>query len=181
MLDQMPPIKSLVPQGSERQGVEAGFTLIELLIVLVTLSILMSMVVFAVQDFSASSAKAACESDLQTVDHAIEVYSLQTGKMPADIADLMPTTPVSSVNGEPVGPWLHNAPSDNDHYQIVLTNGATTYSVSGATVPAAGYPVVETYSGDAFAKAPKGAIYAPAGGVVGGVASVSSACSFITG
>jgi general secretion pathway protein G len=107
-------------------GDEGGFTLIELLIVIVILAILAAIVVFAVQNLTGSSAKASCQSDVSTVDHAVQSYVAQVGTPPAAVSDLMTSTlGVDGTNS--VGPWLHNLPTNGNHYAITLTtdsNGA---------------------------------------------------------
>lgn len=117
---------------------EGGFTLIELLIVIVILAILAAIVVFAVQNLTGSSAKASCESDVQTVDHAIQAYVAQMGKQPTEIQNadgtvtdqLMPTVQLTGSNNDPVGPWLHNVPTNGTHYSIeIATVGTTAYPV----------------------------------------------------
>ena len=119
------------------RGDEGGFTLIELLIVIVILAILAAIVVFAVQNLTGSSAKASCESDTQTVDHAIQAFVAQMSKQPTAIntgtLNLMPTTQYTGSNGDLVGPWLHNVPTNGTHYSIVIGQ------VSGVS-----YPVVVT-------------------------------------
>lgn len=139
-----------------QQGNEGGFTLIELLIVIVILAILAAIVVFAVQSLTGSSAKASCESDVQTVDHAVQAYVAQMGKAPTQISDLT-SGPVTGSNGDQVGPWLHSTPTNGQHYEIVLADGSTAYNawVPGTVTsptptppadPPAGTPVVETWN-----------------------------------
>ncbi|HEX2040247.1 MAG TPA: prepilin-type N-terminal cleavage/methylation domain-containing protein [Acidimicrobiales bacterium] len=66
-----------------RKRQEEGFTLIELLIVIVILGILAAVVVFAVGGISDRGKKAACQSDLKTVETAVEAYYAQNSKYPA--------------------------------------------------------------------------------------------------
>ena len=128
------------------RGDEGGFTLIELLIVIVILAILAAIVVFAVQNLTGSSAKAACESDAQTVDHAIQAYAAQMGKQPVEIQNtadgaatdqLMPTTQLTGSNNDPVGPWLHNVPTNGTHYAILIAQpgGAKTAAYAEVVAP----------------------------------------------
>lgn len=123
-------LERLRERRAER-GDEGGFTLIELLIVIVILAILAAIVVFAVQSLSGTSAKASCESDLQTVDHAVQAYNAQNGTMPTSIANLLVadgagTNPATGVNGDVPGPWLHNTPTNGNHYEIVVGSGTAT-------------------------------------------------------
>ena len=64
---------------------EGGFTLIELLMVIVILGILAAIVVFAVQDMTASSAQAACATDLKTTETAVLAYKAQMSNYPNGI------------------------------------------------------------------------------------------------
>lgn len=57
---------------------EAGFTLVELLVVIVILGVLAGVVVFAVGGISNKSVKAACDSDVATVQTAEEANYAQT-------------------------------------------------------------------------------------------------------
>ncbi len=59
-----------------------GFTLIELLLVVVVLAILAGIVVFAVQNLRSQSAQAAWQSDLKTVENAVESYKAEMGNYP---------------------------------------------------------------------------------------------------
>lgn len=123
----------------EELGGEGGFTLIELLIVIVILAILAAIVVFAVQNLTGSSAKASCESDVQTVDHAIQAYVAQVGSQPAAGAivsgqGLMATA--TGVNGDTVGPWLRNIPTNGNHYSISLVAVTGKYAGTYAQVTA---------------------------------------------
>lgn len=172
-------------QRRDERGDEGGFTLIELLIVIVILAILAAIIVFAVQNLAGSSAKASCESDVQTVDHAVQAYTAQVGTAPTSITQLEGTQP--GANGETsVGPWLHNTPTNGHHYEVIVADGATTYTnwtSSPASKPPAGTVVVETYGASSFNAAPAGTVYAPPApptGVTGPVTTTSDACAGVT-
>ena len=120
-------------QERRREGHEGGFTLIELLIVIVILAILAAIVVFAVDSVTSTSAKASCQSDVSTVDHAVQTYIDQVGSAPASISVLESTATGSS--GDTVGPWLHNTPTNGHHYNIVLTDGTTAALTGVPTLP----------------------------------------------
>ncbi len=91
----------------EEEGRESGFTLIELLIVIVILAILAAIVVFAVQNLTGQSAKAACSADYNTGQTALEAYKAQMGNYPSALSDL--TTTATDPAGDTVGPWLKDA------------------------------------------------------------------------
>jgi general secretion pathway protein G len=123
---------------------EGGFTLIELLIVIVILAILAAIIVFAVQNLTGSSAKSSCESDVATVDHAVEAYVAQVGSAPTSIDDLM--KPQTGVDNTSVGPWLHNNPVNGKHYAVVVN--ATTGGVEVQAPVGAASNVVYTAAAD---------------------------------
>ena len=137
------------------EGDEGGFTLIELLIVIVILGILAAIVVFAVQNLTGSSAKAACSSDVKSVETAAEAFKAQTGAYPGGVyfsgavvtaagtptgytvpaglpgpppngwtgVDyLIQTTDKVGTPGSPIGPWLKDAPVNNGHYEVALSD-----------------------------------------------------------
>lgn len=62
-----------------RRTADAGFTLIELLIVIVILGILAAIVVFSVSGLKDKGDKAACNSEVATVDTAEEAYYAGNG------------------------------------------------------------------------------------------------------
>lgn len=128
------------------RGDEGGFTLIELLIVIVILAILAAIVVFAVQNLTGSSAKASCESDTQTVDHAIQAFVAQMSKQPTAIntgtLNLMPTTQYTGSNNDLVGPWLHNVPTNGTHYSVVVWNDSSGNAFPAVVVPGAPSPTI---------------------------------------
>jgi prepilin-type N-terminal cleavage/methylation domain-containing protein len=58
----------------KRHSGEAGFTLVELLVVIVILGVLAGIVVFAIGGVSNNSNKAACNSDVATIQTASDSY-----------------------------------------------------------------------------------------------------------
>ena len=150
-------------QRREERGDEGGFTLIELLIVIVILGILAAIVVFAVQNLTGSSASASCKSDMKTVETALEAYDSQVGHYPGgattdksakvgSTADSAAGTGVAMLmqaqagsNGGNVGPWLKDAPTNGNNYEIwVAADGSGGYqAVTGSAIGTA----PATYSG----------------------------------
>lgn len=61
---------------------ESGFTLIELLIVIVILGVLAGVVVFSVSGITGRGAKAACESNVKTVQVAQEAFYAKSTAVP---------------------------------------------------------------------------------------------------
>lgn len=90
-------------------GDEGGFTLIELLIVIVILGILAAIVVFAVQNLTGQSSKAACQAQYKTIETALETYKAEMGTYPTSFSDLTTSKAGVLVTGT-VGPWLKDAP-----------------------------------------------------------------------
>ena len=68
-----------------------------------------------------ASVVASCKADAKAVETATEAYHAQVGSWPSSLAVL---TQTATMNGQALGPWLRQAPS-NDHYTIVIdsTNG----------------------------------------------------------
>ena len=136
----------------DERGDEGGFTLIELLIVIVILGILAAIVVFAVQNLTGSSAKASCSADVKSVETAAEAFKAQSGgypggtyfsgaavtaaatpasyTLPAAVGGntwkgvdfLIQTTDTVGTPGQSIGPWLKDAPVNNGHYEVALSD-----------------------------------------------------------
>ncbi len=105
----------------ERREVESGFTLIELLIVIVILGILAAIVVFAVGTSTKDAKTSACQSDVATVQTAVEAYAAQhDGNFPSSVATL-----TTASNGH--GPWLRTDPGD----VTIGSGGAVTSNGTG--------------------------------------------------
>lgn len=118
-------------QRREERGNEGGFTLIELLIVIVILAILAAIVVFAVQNLTGQSAKAACSANFKTAETGLEAYKAQVGHYPTSIGLLLTT---ATVNGATVGPWLKDHPptgtTAGENYHFVYNNNTTSGQLS---------------------------------------------------
>jgi prepilin-type N-terminal cleavage/methylation domain-containing protein len=111
-------------------GEEGGFTLIELLIVIVILGILAAIVVFAVQNLTSQSSKAACQSQYKTLETAQEAYKAQMGSYASSFALLNASTTSGVIGGGSAGPWIKDLPnttsgaSVGDYYGIDAANGS---------------------------------------------------------
>lgn len=69
---------------------DEGFTLIELLVVIVVLGILAAVVVFAVGGITDRGKSSSCDTEVATVQTAVESYNAQKGDYPTatGVADL---------------------------------------------------------------------------------------------
>jgi prepilin-type N-terminal cleavage/methylation domain-containing protein len=110
---------------------EGGFTLIELLIVIVILGILAAIVVFAVQNLTGQSSKAACQSQYKTLETAQEAYKAQIGSYATTFTQLNASTTVGVIGGaSSAGPWIKDLPntasgaSAGNYYGINTANGS---------------------------------------------------------
>jgi type II secretion system protein G len=61
----------------------AGFTLVELLVVIVILGVLAGVVIFAVSGVTSKASSNACQTDVKTVENALEVWKAQSGTYPS--------------------------------------------------------------------------------------------------
>ena len=68
-----------VKQQRDAAEIDGGFTLIELLIVIVVLGILAAVVVFSLGSVTKNAAKAACQTDVASVNTAEAAYYAQNG------------------------------------------------------------------------------------------------------
>ena len=67
----------------------SGFTLVELLIVIVVIGILATVAVPRFTDVTTKANTAKIQSDLTTIDTAIQIYYMEKGDYPADIPALV--------------------------------------------------------------------------------------------
>ena len=102
---------------------DSGFTLTELLIVIVILGVLTGIVVFAVGQFSNRGEVSACKTAMKTTEVAIETFRANTGRLPANIGELVPA-------------YLRSDPGAPPQYDVTIdyTTGGVTGDVAGGTV-----------------------------------------------
>jgi prepilin-type N-terminal cleavage/methylation domain-containing protein len=96
---------------------EGGFTLIELLIVIVILGVLAGVVVFSVRFVNDRGEKAACKTDVKTVQAAVEGYYAQNTNYPGALTDLVPN-------------YLASVPKP-DQNKYTIAYDSTTHQVTG--------------------------------------------------
>ena len=99
-----------------REG-RAGFTLIEIMIVVVILAILAATVVPRLSGRTEEARHKRAEVDLANLESAIDLYELDTGRFPTQLADLFQAPadvsdgswhgPYLKKRTKPVDPWAH--------------------------------------------------------------------------
>lgn len=117
-----PEPMQLLNRVSQRQG-RRGFSLVELLVVITIIAVLTAVVVFSIRGVSNNSKKAACQSNVATVQKASDAYYAQNGSYAASIdalvtANLLRSAPTATV--------------PNDGYTVTYVSATGTVSSSVA-------------------------------------------------
>ena len=119
-----------------KQYSSEGFTLIELLIVIVILGILAAIVVFSLGGVVGQSDAAACQSDVNTIQNAINYFATENnGSLPAAQSDL--TAASTASNGSTItylNAWPSATPAANK-YGIAWDGTYLTVTVTTPTQP----------------------------------------------
>ncbi len=101
---------------------EGGFTLIELLIVIVILGVLAGVVVFSVRFVNDRGEKAACQTDVKTVQVAVEGYYANNSAYPS-LDDVVTDGVDNNIKALVDDGELQSAPNST-HYTITYGKGA---------------------------------------------------------
>ena len=117
---------------SARRRRQDGFTLIELLVVIAILSVLAAIVIFNVTGVKGNANSAACRSDVNSVQGAVDSYVSDTGSVGTSRLDGL-------INGSPSGSsWVFPGPKSSFWTSTVPVAGKT-YALVGATGVDASY------------------------------------------
>lgn len=100
---------------------EKGFTLIEMMIVVAIIAILSAVAIPKFNESLALTNTTRVQADLQSLDTAIAMYRLQTGKYPNDLSDLDDYIDVASVQAPTGDVYIDGVltpNSDNENYTL---------------------------------------------------------------
>lgn len=112
---------------------QAGFTLIEVVAVAALLGILVTMIMPSLDGANTKVKNAKLRSDLAMVDQAIQLYKMENGTVPADLASLQTEyISGSSEFKDAKGDDLTYTPSDTT-YTLSGKNAAGTVVTSGGS------------------------------------------------
>jgi general secretion pathway protein G len=115
--------------GTGSMSSEEGFTLVELLIVVVVLGILAAVTVFGLSGTTATSYRAACNSDARSVEIAAETYHANNSpNWPANIAAL---TAADAANNNVV--YLRTVPNSPKYSMTLGPTGQVLVSITNGT------------------------------------------------
>lgn len=100
---------------------EKGFTLIEMMIVVAIIAILSAVAIPKFNESLALTNTTRVQADLQSLDTAIAMYRLQTGKYPNDLNDLDDYIDVASVQAPTGDVYIDGVltpNTDNENYTL---------------------------------------------------------------
>ncbi|MFK7955891.1 MAG: type II secretion system major pseudopilin GspG [Lysobacterales bacterium] len=121
-----------------------GFTLIEILVVVVIIGILSTVVVLNVGGVTEDSRKTAAESDIATLEQALEIYKLQNAFYPSTQQGLQAL--VSRPGGQPeprsyaAGGYIKRLPKDPWGNDYLYANPGSRSAVDVYSLGADGQP-----------------------------------------
>ena len=109
-----------------------GFTLVEILIVVIILGILAAIVVPQFSDAGENAKLSTLKSNLQTVRAQIQLYTIEVGSFPTQLAfatemsptylERIPDNPFTGGNAVDGGDWLY----DDTNHTFNAADGGTT-------------------------------------------------------
>jgi prepilin-type N-terminal cleavage/methylation domain-containing protein len=118
------------------QGSRRGFTLVEIMIVVIIIGLLAALAIPTIHNSQKSARSATFINDIRTYGAAAEVFSLETGDYPEDVAPgVMPTGLGAYI---PTMKWTSKTPLDGywdfvkDDKGIVSGFGASGHKASNA-------------------------------------------------
>lgn len=109
-----------------RRGGERGFTLIELLVVIAVLAILAAIVIFNVTGVANRGKTSACDTDVKTVQTAIDSYYNDNNQSWGPIAA---ANPIAAATWSAVVPtYIHTQPAS---VLQIVAQGTNSFQVKG--------------------------------------------------